>query len=118
NKNNIKTAIDTLLMHQYHNLDTRKVPVLKECKLGLFIDKDIKKILYIMNPYLAKNLQKSYFHTLISIKWFFVPNGGKANLFPSYTILFDITSSLDNNYYYIKNNPTCLYNISNVSWSC
>src|SRR5699024_7086129 len=88
NKNNIKTSYYSLLMHQYHNLDTRKIPVLKEFKLGLFIDKDIKKTLYIINPYLAKNLQKSYLHTLISLKWFFDPNGWKANLFPSYTPLF------------------------------
>jgi len=106
NRNNIKTAIDTLLMHQYHNLDTRKVPVLKEFKLGLFIDKDIKKTLYIINPYLAKNLQKSYLHTLISLKWFFDPNGWKANLFPSYTPLFDTHLSLNDNHDYLNENQT------------
>src|SRR5699024_6592433 len=87
NSNNIKTAIDTLLMHQYHNLDTRKVPVLKEFKLGLFIDKDIKKTIYIINPYFAKSLQKSYLITLLNIKWFFANYGWKAILFHYYLII-------------------------------
>lgn len=101
-KKDVKTAIDTLLMHHYHNLNTRKVPVLKEFKLELFLDRDIKKTMQIINPYLANNLQKAYLHTLIGLRWLYDPVGWKAKLFPSYTPLFDTHLNLNDSYDYLN----------------
>jgi len=102
NKNTVKTGIDTLLMRRYHNLDTRKIPVFKEFKLGLYIDKDIKHTMNIINHYLANNLQKAYFHTLISLRWLFDPVGWKAKVFPSYTPLFDPHLKLTDNHNFLN----------------
>ncbi len=117
NKSNVKTAIDTLLMHHYHNLDTRKVPVLKEFKIGLLLNRDIKHTMKIINPYLANNLQKAYLHTLISLRWLFDPVGWKSKLFPSYTPLFDTYLKLNDNHDYLNQNHTIWDEVNNDSRS-
>ncbi len=106
--NVLKTNIDTLIMHKYYNLDTRKVPVLKEFKLKILLDSNIKKSMKIINPHLAKNLQKAYLHTLIGLRWLFDPYGWKSKMFPSYTPLYDIHLKL--------NTSTDLLNENHVVW--
>ena len=95
NVNVLKTDIDTLIMYKYYNLDTRKVPVLKEFKLRILLDSNIKKSMNIINPHLANNLQKAFFHTFIGLRWLFDPYGWKTKMFPSYTPLYDIHLKLN-----------------------
>lgn len=84
--------VDTLLMEQYHNLQTWKTPVYKEIDVGFSLDKDIVELIHLNSikhfPHAGFNsskfIQKSYRHMKLALRMLYDPHGWKQGLFGTF----------------------------------
>lgn len=85
---NAEAQIDTFIMKKTYNLRTWKTPVYNEINIGMFIDKDIVKLLTQVNHPIANYIQKTYWHLKFALRFYFDPYGWKTKLLPSFQPIY------------------------------